>query len=71
MTDGDVNFLRERASACAYARANVARGVCEFYPTVRENVSDFDSFVPRRRILSLRLSMYVCACVFVCHPCQL
>lgn len=59
MTDEDVHFL----CACALACARVARGVSEFYPTVRENVSDFDSFVPRRRVLSLRLSVYVRACV--------
>lgn len=56
-----------RAGVCV----SVARGVSEFYPTVRENVSDFDSFVPRRRALSLRLSMYVRVCVFVCRPCRL
>lgn len=42
----------------------MAWGVSEFYPTVRENVSDFYSFVPCRRVLSLRLSV----CVYVCLP---
>lgn len=50
-----VCWRRARVRACA----GVAGGVSEFYPAVRENVSDFDSFVPRRRVLSLRLSMYV------------
>lgn len=59
MTDEDVHFLCACVCACVLACARVARGVSEFYPTVRENVSDFDSFVPRRRVLSLRLSVYV------------
>lgn len=64
MTGEDVNFSPPvRAGVCV----SVARGVSEFYPTVRENVSDFDSFVPRRRALSLRLSMYVRG-VCVCLP---
>lgn len=48
---------------------SIARGVSEFYPTVRENVSDFGSFVPCRRVLSLCLSVRVR--VFACHPCRL
>lgn len=66
MTDEEL----KRVHVCVVC-VSMARGVSEFYPTVRENVSDFDSFVPCRRVLSLRLSVCVCVCVFACHPCQL
>lgn len=57
---------RKRRILCARVRracARMARGLGEFYPTVRENVSDFYSFVPCRSALSLCLSVCVCVCL--------
>ena len=54
---------------CVCVCVSMAPGVSEFYPTVRENVSDFESFVPCRRSLGVvSLRVCVCVCVCVCLP---
>ena len=59
------------ACVCVCVCVSMAPGVSEFYPTVRENVSDFESFVPCRQslgVVSLRVFVCVCVCVCVCLP---
>ena len=51
-------MLCDRGRSRLYVCVRMARGVSEFYPTVRENVSDLDSFVPCRCVCS-----YSCECL--------